>query len=524
MRRERQRLEAALRVAGDTLATAAHELRTPMHAMLALVDVVRRDTPAPSHQRLLTLVHESGQRLTRLLDDILTHARADAGGLPIVPKRVDLRVLLAATLALMAPQAHAKGLQLRRQVDDSVPSVVVTDGDRVQQILANLLGNAIKFTAHGTVTLRVSAAPDEHERVGLTLVVEDTGPGIPEALLPHVFTPFAAQSNVVGAGQAGSGLGLAISRQLARALGGDLKLASAAGAGTVATFTLRCRAVAEHGDRAVFERDAVAFDRVKPVEPPADPLCVLVVDDREINRIALRHQLALLGHRAILCDNGRDALDVLEARTPQIDVVLTDYRMPVMDGIALATALREHRDPWLRRIPIVGMTALGEADDPAGWAEIGMNACMRKPVSLDVLRDVIATLGHAVADDGFDPAAIDSRTLFNALGVFDEIGAHQLQILATCRTSLDADRAALARALRDADRPALHAWSHAARGTYSLFGQAHIDRLLDRFHAAVSSGDADAQGDVGAHVLKMTDHLLACVDARMRAAGDRGTE
>lgn len=532
MRRERLRLEAALRASNDALALAGHELRTPLAAMLALVDVAHREAPAHERRGLLALVHETGLRLMRLLDDILVHARADAGRLPIAPSAVDPRALLDDVSALFSARAAAKGLRLQVQVAGAVPACVTTDGERVRQILSNLVGNAIAFTAHGAVGLRADVVSRARDGVVLEIVVEDTGPGIPDALKPGLFTPFVTHAGAGRDGGDGSGLGLAISRKLARALGGDLRLLDTHRVGAAFALTLRCpvaapaRANATTSDSGAAVAAADSPHDSEDTEAPSRPLCVLIVDDREVNRIALAHQLARLGHRAIERHDGRTALDLLETGAMPIDVVLTDCRMPGMDGFALAAALRDHRDPRLARMPVIGLTADADAD-ASGWVGAGMVACLRRPVTPGDLRDVLDALdaldtrvSHDAGDAlGFDAAALDYATLFDAFGVAGDGGADARNVLAACRASLDADCAVLSRALRAGDRQALQAWSHAARGTYALFGQRHIDRLLDRFHAALMSGSAAAIGNAGAEVLKMTDHLLTHVGERARAAG-----
>ncbi|VWC38777.1 two component regulatory system sensor kinase [Burkholderia aenigmatica] len=531
MRRERLRLEAALRASNDALALAGHELRTPLAAMLALVDVARREAPAHERRGLLALVHETGLRLMRLLDDILVHARVDAGRLPIAPSAVDPRALLDDVSALFSARAAAKGLRLQVQVAGAVPTCVTTDGERVRQILSNLVGNAIAFTAHGAVGLRADVVSRARDGVVLEIVVEDTGPGIPDALKPGLFTPFVTHAGVERDGGAGSGLGLAISRKLARALGGDLRLLDTHRTGAAFALTLRCpvaapaRANATTSDSGAAVAAADSPHDSGGTEAPQRPLCVLIVDDRAVNRIALAHQLARLGHRAIERHDGRAALDLLETGAMPIDVVLTDCRMPGMDGFVLAAALRDHRDPRLARIPVIGLTAGDGADpDASGWAGAGMVACLRRPVTPGELRDVLDALDMRASHDagdalGFDAAALDYATLFDAFGVAGDGGADARNVLAACRASLDADCAVLSRALRAGDRQALRAWSHAARGTYALFGQRHIDCLLDRFHAALMSGSAAAIGNAGAEVSKMTDHLLTHVGERARAAG-----
>ncbi|WP_155641000.1 ATP-binding protein [Burkholderia pseudomultivorans] len=246
VRRELTRTRAALHAMRAALAVTGHELRTPLHAMVALVDLVRDGGVTTEQRRLLTLVHEAGESLSRLLDDIADPAQVEAGRVAVGRGAVEPRVLLDDVLALLAPQARAKGLQLRQRVSAAVPALLRTDGDRVRQVLVNLLGNAIKFTAAGTITLDADATAREDGDVTWTVTVADTGGGIAEHVWPHLVDPDAQGLHGVRRDGAGAGLGLAISRRLATLLDGELSLANEPGAGTTATLRLRCPVVVAH--------------------------------------------------------------------------------------------------------------------------------------------------------------------------------------------------------------------------------------------------------------------------------------
>lgn len=218
--RDLKRLQAALRASRGSLAAASHELRAPVNGMLALVELLKEGLRTPEQQRLLSLVQDSGQSLARVLNDILDHASIEAGQFAIERTRVDVRELVDSVTAMLAVHAHSKGLRIRLHVDADVPAAVLTDGNRLRQILVNLIGNGIKYTERGSVSVRVRAADDVDGSVEIVATIADTGIGIAADELRRLFTPFVRARRGARRTVPGTGLGLAIARRLARLLGG----------------------------------------------------------------------------------------------------------------------------------------------------------------------------------------------------------------------------------------------------------------------------------------------------------------
>ncbi|KWZ46347.1 hybrid sensor histidine kinase/response regulator [Burkholderia savannae] len=612
--RDLKRLQAALRASRGSLATASHELRAPVNGMLALVELLKKGLLAPEQQRLLSLVQDSGQSLARVLNDILDHASIEAGQFAIEKTRVDVRELVDSVTAMLAVQAQRKGLRIRLYVDADVPAAVLTDGNRLRQILVNLIGNGIKYTERGSVSVRVRAAHEADGSVEIVATIVDTGIGIAADELRRLFTPFVRAPRGARRTESGTGLGLAIARKLARLLGGDVTLSSEEGRGTTATARIRCAVAArgyapdalagrvvsiDVGDpaaaatlaayaraagvrlaaRGATDVDAVVCDeaRVDAARPqigwvgvtdaaqPAgwlddgthvrlssnplgwrafteslraaldarDAACaraatgseprayrVLVVDDQEMNRVVIGYQLDALGHRARLCGGGEEALRALEAGA--FDVVLTDCRMPGMDGVALTAAIRAHPDARVRATPVVGVTALVSDAEYARCVAAGMTLCIGKPTTLDALERALADAIEPAPALRFDPSRIDATRLLAGFGASSAHGAARDAILLACRRALERDRDALTRHLRDGlSERELRAWCHTARGTYGLFGQAHVDALLDEFHHLLAAGDARAIRGAVRDTLAMVNHLLRCV-AHPAQSRDRG--
>ncbi|NOK42806.1 hybrid sensor histidine kinase/response regulator [Burkholderia thailandensis] len=612
--RDLKRLQAALRASRGSLATASHELRAPVNGMLALVELVRQGLLAPEQQRLLSLVQDSGQSLARVLNDILDHASIEAGQFAIEKTRVDVRELVDSVSAMLAVQAHRKGLRVRLHVDANVPAAVLTDGNRLRQILVNLIGNGIKYTERGSVSVRVRATDAVDGSVEIVATVVDTGIGIAADELRRLFTPFVRAARGARRTESGTGLGLAIARKLARLLGGDVTLTSDEGRGTTATARIRC-AVAARGyapdalagrvvsidvadgalaatlaayaraaglrvaARGAAHVDAVLCDdaRVDASRPQvgwvgvtdapqpggwtgdgahvrlssnplgwrafADSLRAaldardaagarmaaegksrayraLVVDDQEMNRIVLRYQLDALGHRARLVASGDEALRALVRSA--FDVVLTDCRMPGMDGVALTAAIRAHPDARVRATPIVGVTALVSDAEHARCVAAGMTSCIGKPTTLDALERALIDAIEPAPALRFDPSRIDAARMLAGFGAPSARGAARDAILLACRRALERDRDTLTRHLRDGlSERELRAWCHTARGTYSLFGQTHVDAMLDEFHHLLTAGDARAIRGAVRETFAMVNHLLRCV-AHPAQSRDRG--
>ncbi|MCY1503905.1 Sensor histidine kinase RcsC [compost metagenome] len=240
LRVAKEAAEAALRAKEGFLAMMSHEIRTPMNGVLGLVELLEKTQLNGDQRRMLALAKESGTALAQILDDILDYAKIEAGRLTITPAPLDLRELFDSIVNLMLPQAHSKGVQLRLVVSDAVPATVQVDGIRVRQILFNLVGNAIKFTDKGSVTLRADAQPVAHGMAMVSVSVEDTGIGIPKGDIQRLFAPFVQSERSTTRRFGGTGLGLSISRRLAEMMDGKVTLDSEEGVGTRALLQFPC--------------------------------------------------------------------------------------------------------------------------------------------------------------------------------------------------------------------------------------------------------------------------------------------
>lgn len=361
---ERRRHEAEEAVAAKSafVAMISHELRTPISAILAGAARLHSEVPETSSKVHAQLITDAGGLMRTLLNDLLDFSRLEAGRMSVESSAFNLRQALSDTLRLWRPEAARKGLRLRVAGASSLPRWTAGDAMRLKQVLNNLLSNAIKFTERGDITVMFDARP-AGERTLLTITVDDTGPGIFEADLPRLFTPFDQLNAAVVRQHGGSGLGLAISRELARLMGGDLTAARAPSEG--ARFTLTALLDPAEAPRAEQEDHSVKGLRV------------LVVDDHVVNRRAIELVLEPLGVDATLAESAEQALDLLSSEV--FDAVLMDLYMPGMDGREASRILRSGDGPN-RDVPIIAVTASATAKDWEACAAAGMNAHVAKPI------------------------------------------------------------------------------------------------------------------------------------------------
>ncbi|WP_444667605.1 response regulator [Cereibacter changlensis] len=315
--------EAANRAKSAFLANMSHEIRTPMNGVVGMAELLC-DTTLTGDQRLFAeTIRSSGEALLVIINDILDYSKIEAGRLTLHPEPFDLERTIHEVAMLLQPRARAQGIDLIVHFDMALPTRYIGDPGRLRQVLTNLVGNAVKFTAKGHVTIRVlggEAGPGLEE---LHVTVEDTGIGIAPEHLAHIFGEFNQLETGSNRKFEGTGLGLAISRRLVEMMQGEIWVDSTAGRGSCFGFRLTL---------------PVADDAAAP--PVAGALTrALVVDDRFLERTILERQLTACGIRATLCRSGPDALAEL-ARDGPFDLVLTDHEMPGMDGCALAEALR----------------------------------------------------------------------------------------------------------------------------------------------------------------------------------------
>lgn len=498
---QRQQAEQARRTAetanlakSEFLATMSHEIRSPLHALLGAASLLSNERTESRRQRYAELVTSSGEALHALIDDLLDLSRIEAGKLELNPRPVDLALLTRQVIRMFGEQAAAKGITLRCHLQPDAVTAVTVDRQRLLQILVNLVGNAVKFTDSGSVTVTVSNLPTLSGPLTL-FTVDDTGPGIPDDIRTRIFDPFFRHEVTHGNDKPGTGLGLGIVARLTAAMDGTLDLVNKPEAGSrfIVTLPLPPAPLIEHGEEVI---------RLTPLSP----LRILAVDDIAVNREILHYYLEDQPVELMEASSGAEAVD----RFMEIpfDCVLLDMQMPGMSGYETTRALRrievqQHR----QRTTIVGISAGAFTVDTERALAAGCDVYLARPLSSAALLKVIhdrvigtpATETQVHHHDERDGSLSGEQAVSPVDAVLLPLVRKALTRLATCADDLEA--AAHEGRFTDAARI-----GHIMRGIGAQFGLTESELLGKEVEAAAKE---NALG------------RLACLARRVREAARR---
>ncbi len=540
LHRAKETAEAATRAKSEFLANMSHEIRTPMNGILGIIELVLDAGPSRRQRRYLEMIRASADSLLRLLDDVLNYAKFETGKIELQAVDFALRRHLVDLLGALAIQARKKGLELGCRVDPEVPDRLIGDPVRLGQVIINLVSNGIKFTREGEVVVDVAPVSRDGARAVLEFIVSDTGPGIPVDKRVAIFRPFEQAAATPAQRYAGAGLGLAICKSLVESMGGQIGIDGQLSPGG-STFRFECPfelsdapAAADAGDfpRQLplldFDHEEPASDR-EPAgdetptaarqEPELGPARVLVVEDNRINQVVAEGFLEAWGIEVEIASSGSEALAAFERRS--FDLVLTDMRMPDLDGFAVTAAIRGTesssitlaplRGDLSARVPIIAMTANVAPGDRQKCLDAGMDGYVAKPIHKPALLAAVRSAlkprapvpgapvpgapvpGAPVPGAPVPGAPVPAGMTFDRETLLRRVGGRRERAATLATIFLEEDgphhRAALAQAFAERDAPAICDAAHGLRGAAGEICAPAVTVAAERLEAAARDQD-----------------------------------
>jgi signal transduction histidine kinase/DNA-binding response OmpR family regulator len=482
-------LKAASMAKSNFLSMMSHEIRTPMNGVLGMLELLSLSELDPQQRTTLEIVRNSGRSLLRIIDDILDFSKIEAGKLEVRPEVASIEAIVASVVGIYSGNASSKALVLKSSVDERISPAVLVDPVRVQQILNNLVSNAIKFTSKGHVSLDVELVDRKDGVDVVRFSVTDTGIGIPLEAQAALFQPFAQVSGGIASAFGGTGLGLSIGQRLANLMGGSIEMASVVGKGTTMSLTLPL--VVAHPDLLLDRATPALIDVVSDARRQAPSVeearregtLVLVVDDHPINRLVLMRQVTMLGYANETAEDGREALEMW--KSGRFALVITDCNMPEMDGYELARAIRDiEHESGRERTLIIACTANALRGEAEICFAAGMDDYISKPVEMAMLR---TKLDHWLPRmKQAAPPLLDASVLHEITGGDTNL---EREVFRRFLAENIKDVAELQRAVEAHDTLQVTDAAHRIKGASKTIGARALAEVCARIEAAARSND-----------------------------------
>ena len=488
IKRLNQQVERAAQAKSEFLAMMSHEIRTPMNAILGMADLLAETPLSEEQQRYVAIFQRAAGSLLDLLNDILDLSKIEAGELKLETVAFELREVVARATELVGIRAAEKGLAIESEIAADVPPWLSGDPVRIRQVLINLLGNALKFTEKGKLTVSITRAPERNDPASLLFGVSDTGIGIPQDKLETIFESFSQADSSTTRKYGGTGLGLSISKKLVEAMGGRIWVESRVGSGSTFHFTAKL-GIAEARRETAGEPAGEGVAAVTPV-----PLRILVADDSEDNRFVIRAYLKGTPYVLDFAEDGAIALEKL--RTHAYDLALVDVHMPAKDGYTVVREFRDFERAHDRpALPVLALTADAFKEAVEKSLAAGFTRHLAKPIRKATLLQAID--GHAQVRPG-QPAPSEHEVT-----VDEELSAIVPKFLSNVRKNPAAIAAALARG----DYDTVRSLGHNMKGTGASFGLPQISALGERLERAAKEQSADSVRAIATELAQFLDRV-----------------